>query len=114
MQAAINMAQELNKELLGSEEYRRYRETNQRLKEDAELYGRYNEFRRRNCEMQTSEGDSNLYDEVFNLVKEYDTILQDTRVSDFVMAEQHLCNLMQEVYNAMAQGLELDYEYLEK
>ena len=47
MQAAINMAQELNKELLGSEEYRRYRETNQRLKEDAELYGRYNEFRRR-------------------------------------------------------------------
>ena len=44
MQAAINMAQELNKELLGSEEYRRYRETNQRLKEDAELYGRYNEF----------------------------------------------------------------------
>lgn len=47
-------------------------------------------------------------------MKEYDTILQDTRVSDFMMAEQHLCNLMQEVYNAMVQGLELDYEYLEK
>lgn len=114
MQAAINMAQELNKELMGSEEYLRYRETNRRLKDNPELYGRYNEFRRRNCELQTSEGDSNLYDEVFNLVKEYDTILQDTRVSDFMMAEQHLCNLMQDVYNAMTQGLELDYEYLEK
>lgn len=114
MQQAIKLAGRLNEQIKNSEEYRRYIETDRSLKNEPELYNRYNEFRRRNYDLQFSEGDSNLYDEVFNLVKEYDTILQDSLVNDFILAEQRLCSMMQEVYVALSDGLEFDYEYLEK
>lgn len=114
MRHAIEQAGRLNQQIKNSEEYRHYMETNQQLKKNPELYERLNEFRRRNYDLQFSEGDSNLYDEVFNLVKEYDTILQESLVNDFILAEQRFCSMMQELYSALSEGLELDYEYLEK
>ena len=114
MRQAIELAGRINEQIRGSEEYRNYTMADRRLKEDPELYGRYNEFRRRNYELQSSEGDSNLYDEVFNLVKEYDTILQDSRVNDFILAEQRICSMMRELYVELSRNLEFDYEYLEK
>lgn len=114
MQKAIELAGRLNERIKNSEEYQRYVRTDRQLKAEPELYKRYNEFRRRNYDLQFSEGDSNLYDEVFNLVKEYDTILQDSRVNDFILAEQRLCAMMREVYAVLSEGLEFDYEYLEK
>lgn len=114
MQKAMELAIQLNETIKNSEEYRRYVETDNKLRNEPELYARFNEFRRRNYDLQFSEGDSNLYDEVFNLVKEYDTILQDSLVNDFIMAEQRFCSTMQEIYSSLAAGLEMDYEYLEK
>lgn len=114
MQKAIELAGRLNEQIKNSEEYQRYVKTDRQLKAEPELYRRYNEFRRRNYDLQFSEGDSNLYDEVFNLVKEYDTILQDSLVNDFILAEQRLCAMMREVYAVLSEGLEVDYEYLEK
>lgn len=114
MHQAIKQAAELNRQIRSSEEYRRYVEADRLLKENPEIYGRFNEFRRRNYELQFSEGDSNLYDEVFGLVKEYETILQDSLVNDFILAEQRFCSMMQDLYAALSEGLEMDYEYLEK
>lgn len=114
MRQAIEIAEKLNERIKESEEYKTYTEAIRRLRQESELYARFNEFRRRNCELQFSEGDSNLYDEVFNLTKEYDTILQNSLVSDFMLAEQRLSVRMQEMYEVLTQGLELDYEYLEK
>ena len=113
MQRAIEMAEELNLEIRNSEEYKRYVDTCNRLKQQPDLYNRFNEFRRRNYELQSSEGDSNLYDEVFNLVKEYDSVLQESLVNDFLVAEQRLNALMREMYATLSDNLELDYEYLE-
>ena len=48
------------------------------------------------------------------MVKEYDTILQDSLVNNFILAEQRMCAMMREVYAVLAEGLEFDYEYLEK
>ncbi len=64
--------------------------------------------------MQFSEGDSNLYDEVFDLVKEYEEMLQESAVNDFQLAEHRLNALLRQVYAALSEELELDYEYLEK
>lgn len=114
MQQAIELAAKLNQQIKNSKEYRRYVETNRRLRDNHELHERFDEFRRRNYDLQFSEGDSNLYDEVFNLVKEYDTILQDSIVNDFVLAEQRMGSLMQELYSTLSEGLEFDYDYLEK
>ncbi len=114
MQQAIEMAEALNAEIRNSEEYKRYLETSRRLKQQPELYERFNEFRRRNYDMQFSEGDSNLYDEVLNLVKEYEAMLQESVVNDFQLAEHRLNALLREVYSTLSDELELDYEYLEK
>lgn len=114
MRQAIELASRLNEQIKNSEEYKQYVETDRLLRENGELYSRYNEFRRRNYELQFSEGDSNLYDEVFNLVKEYDGILQDSVVNNFILAEQRLCTMMRELYTVLADGLDIDYEYLEK
>lgn len=114
MQQAKELADRLNEVIKKSEEYQRYIETDRCLKNEPELYEKYNEFRKRNYDLQFSEGDSNLYDEVFNLVKEYDTILHDSVVNDFILAERRFCYMMQEVYTALSEGLEMDYDFFEK
>ena len=102
MQQVLDMAESLKKEILNSEEYRRYQEADRRLKENRELYGRYNEFRRRNYELQCSEGDANLYDDEVNLVREYDYVLQDSVVNEFRLAERRLGKLMRAVYRIIS------------
>lgn len=112
MQQVLDMAETLKKEILNSEEYRRYQEADRRLKDNRELYDRYNEFRRRNYELQCSEGDSNLYDEEVNLVREYDYVLQDSVVNEFRLAERRLGKLMRTVYRIISDELVLDDEFL--
>jgi cell fate (sporulation/competence/biofilm development) regulator YlbF (YheA/YmcA/DUF963 family) len=114
MQQAIEMAESLNAQIRNSDEYKRYQETSRRLKQQPELYERFNEFRRRNYELQFSEGDADLYDEVVHLMKEYEPVLQESTVNEFRLAEQRLSVLMRNVYTVLSEDLELDYEYLEK
>lgn len=114
MKQAKEAAKELNQRIQSSEEYKTYQSCLCKLKEASELYRQTQEFRRRNHELQNSTGEGNLYDEVFNLVKEYDTILQESVVADFLQAEQRLCACMQDVYKLMSENIQLDYEFLEK
>ena len=112
MHQVLSAAESLKKEILQSEEYRRYEEAVKRLKETPELYDRYNEFRRRNYDLQFSEGDGNLYDEIVNLTREYDSVLQDAAVNEFRLAERKLGKLMRSVYRTISDDLELDDDYL--
>ncbi|MBQ8983940.1 MAG: YlbF family regulator [Lachnospiraceae bacterium] len=112
MHQVLSAAESLKKEILQSEEYRRYEEAVKRLKEIPELYDRYNEFRRRNYDLQFSEGDGNLYDEIVNLTREYDSVLQDAAVNEFRLAERKLGKLMRSVYRTISDDLELDDDYL--
>lgn len=112
MHQVLSAAESLKKEILQSEEYRRYEEAVKRLKEIPELYDRYNEFRRRNYDLQFSEGDGNLYDEIVNLTREYDSVLQDAAVNEFRLAERKLGKLMRSVYRTISDELEMDDGYL--
>lgn len=112
MHQVLSAAESLKKEILQSEEYRRYEEAVKRLKEIPELYDRYNEFRRRNYDLQFSEGDGNLYDEIVNLTREYDSVLQDAAVNEFRLAERKLGKLMRSVYRTISDELELEDDYL--
>ncbi|MBE5944166.1 MAG: YlbF family regulator [Lachnospiraceae bacterium] len=108
MKEVINQSKELNKRILDSTEYKYYLETKKSLKDSPELSHQLKEFRRRNYELQNRQG-VNPYDELCNLVREYDDLLHNSTVSNFLRAEQHICRMMQEVYNSIAEGLELDY-----
>lgn len=50
----------------------------------------------------------NPYDEVNNLFMEYDSIVHDTIVNDFIRAEQKLVRMMKLVYEQIADDLDFD------
>lgn len=108
MKEVISESKQLNKRILDSAEYKNYIDTKRVLYDNMDLCNQLKEFRRRNYELQNYQG-VNPFDEVSNLVREYDELLHNSVVSDFLRAEQHICRMMQEVYNSIAEGLEFDY-----
>ena len=109
----IEHAKELNHIIKESGEYKRYQETLTALKNDRELYDAMNSFRRRNYELQSYDDGINRYHEINNLGLEYENVLRNPLVNDFLVAEQMLSRKMSEMYEMIADGLELDYDYME-
>ena len=62
----------------------------------------------KNYELQNRQG-VNPYDEMIELTREYDELLHNSVVSDFLQAEQQICKLLQRVFDSIAEGLEFDY-----
>ena len=100
MRQVINESKQLNEHIRASEEYRTYLRTKQALLENEELS--------KNYELQNRQG-VNPYDEMIELTKEYDELLHNSVVSDFLQAEQQICKLLQRVFDSIAEGLEFDY-----
>lgn len=106
-------ARQLNQVIKNSEEYTRYQRAREQVVANQELYGRMNEFRRRNYELQSYDDGVNRYQEIHNLSLEYETTLRNPIVNEFLVAEQILTRKMAMVYETIADGLELDYNYME-
>lgn len=114
MDELIVHGKELNRQFLESAEYLRYISARTRLREQAEVYERLNDFRRRNFELQNSDTESNLFDELTGLSKEYADILNLEIVNEFLTAEQRVCRMLRSLYETMSDGIEFDFEYLER
>lgn len=108
MREVIAESKVLNEHIHNSSEYKKYIDTKRKLYDNMELCNQLKEFRRRNYELQNRQG-VNPYDEVLELVLEYDELLHNSIVNEFLIAEQHICRMMQKVYNSIAEGLEFDY-----
>lgn len=108
MEDVISESKQLNAHIRESEDYKCYLRTKQVLYEHSDLCNQLMEFRRRNYELQNQQ-DINPYDEVNALVIEYDTLLHNSIVSDFLQAEQKVCILMQKIFISLTEGLEFDY-----
>lgn len=106
-------AKRLNQIIRESEEYKSYIRTMKRVKEDGELYQAMNSFRRRNYELQSYEDGINRYQEICNLAQEYERVLRNPVVNDFLVAEQIFSRKLAGVYEVIADGMELDYDYME-
>lgn len=106
-------AERLNQTIKESPEYRNYLTALNRLREDQELYQAMNIFRRRNYELQSYDDGINRYQEINNLGLEYEKVLRNPLVNEFLIAEQILSRKMTRVYELIADGLELDYSYME-
>ena len=107
MHEILRESEKLNEIIRESEEYKRYLETKRVLYADEPLLRTFREFRKRNYELQNLQG-VNPYDEVHALVREYSDMIHNSKVSDFVRAEQRICALLRKSYNKIAEGLELD------
>ncbi len=108
MREVIERGKRLNVEIKATIEYKTYIDTKKALYDNMDLCNKLREFRNRNYELQNRQG-VNPYDDVCNLVRDYDELLHNSVVSDFLKAEQRICKMMQEVYCSIAEGLEFDY-----
>lgn len=106
-------AHKLNQIIRESDEYNRYLAAKENVMNNQELYQAMNAFRRRNYELQSYKDGVNRYQEIHNLSLEYEKVLRNPLVNEFLMAEQILSRKMTEVYEVIADGLELDYGYME-
>lgn len=108
MNHAINLSRELNKYIKESDIYKDYLRCKQKLQERPDLLKSLQDFKCKILPLQNDEGLDNPYNEVNNLFMEYDGLLHDTIVNDFLKAEQKLCRMMRSVYEGIAEDLEID------
>ena len=109
----IDRAKCLNQAIKDSEEYRNYIEALEKVRNDKELYDAMNSFRRKNFELQSYEDGINRYQEIYGLALEYENVLRQPLVNEFLVAEQMLSRKMTLMYEEIAEGLDLDYSYME-
>ena len=108
-----DIAEQLNRAIRESEEYARYQHTMKVVMANPNLYHAMNTFRRRNFELQSYDDGVNRYQEIHNLGLEFEETLRNPIVNDFLIAEQVLSRKLEHVYEMIADGLELDYSYME-
>lgn len=108
MKQVIEESKQLNEHIRSSEEYKTYIQTKQALRSDEQLCNQVKEFRARNYELQNRQG-VNPYDEMIELTREYDELLHNSVVSEFLQAEQSICKMMQQVIDSVVEGLEFEY-----
>lgn len=108
-----NEAKVLNQTIKDSDEYKQYLSAMQRVRENQELYQAMNSFRKRNFELQNYDDGVNRYQEIYDLALEYEKVLRHPIVNDFLVAEQVISRELENVYEAIVEGLEFDYSYME-
>lgn len=106
-------ALKLNQAIKESEEYGQYQITMEKLMEQQELYQAMNVFRKRNYELQSLDDGVNRYQEIHNLGLEYEKVLRNPLVNEFLVAEQVLSRKLMQVYETIADDLKFDYSYME-
>ena len=106
-------AGQLNQAIKNSEEYAQYLSAKKNVMDNQELYQAMNVFRKRNYELQSYDDGVNRYQEIHNLALEYEKVLRNPLVDEFLVAEQVLSRKLAEAYELVADGLELDYGYME-
>ncbi len=99
MDSVREKAEELIQALEQSEDFIRYRNLENQLKEMPELRQKINEYRRKVYEMQTSGRD--LYDETDYVLNEYSPLLRNEIAADYLDAESAVCRMVQRVISAI-------------
>lgn len=113
----MNTIEEKTKALLweikNSKEYLYYRELQEQLEENEELLKKVNEYRREAFNLHNGPDVGNVMNEVREIRERYKEELSDPIVRSYLIAEQNICRMVREISNAIAEELELDYEFLE-
>lgn len=112
MDEVFALSEELNRMLLDSREYRQYVNAMHALQKQPDLYRSMTEYRKRNRQMQMYTPQETIFEENNNLVAEFEPVLKNDAVENFLAAEQRFCRMMQTVYALLGRDLEFDDEYM--
>ena len=113
MNDVFRLSEELNRAVLDSAEYRRYVSTGQAVKADPDLYRAMNDYRKRNRQIQMYASDETVFDETTRVLSDYEAVLKNESVAEFLAAEQKLVRMLQGVYVKLGDHLEFDDSYIE-
>lgn len=113
MDQVFKLSEELNRALLDSAEYRQYVNTSRAIKEQPELYHMMNDYRKRNRHVQMYASEDTIFDETNQLLVEYDSVVKNEKVAEFLAAEQKLLRMLQQVYANVERHMEFDDDYME-
>ncbi|MBR6770235.1 MAG: YlbF family regulator [Lachnospiraceae bacterium] len=91
-----------------SASYREYETQLTRIKQQPELYGRVNEFRKKNFVIQNTEDEEKLLDRMDELDQEYEELRTIPLAEDFLKAETSFCRMMQTINMHIVR--ELDFQ----
>ena len=89
-----------------TEEYRKYVEQKEGLKQFPELKAQIDEYRRRNFAMQMEK--SAVFEKIEQFEREYEGFREDRRVSDFLAAELVFCRMMQKMELRIIDSLDFE------
>lgn len=93
--------------LCDTEEYKNYREKLDTLRKYPELLERANELRKKNFLIQKEAGEE-ILDMMDALTNEYEDVINNELVSDFMEAEVALAKLLQDFTSSVIEGLDFD------
>lgn len=103
--------EELKQTILNSEEHRNYDMYRRLLSQTPELKQKVDEFRGANFKMQTSTIGENK-NAMQELAAQYNDILTNSVVREFLNAELILCRMMQQINLMLVADLELELDFL--
>ena len=106
MRKAVN--QFLN-EFQNSSAFRDYKYQKERIKKVPGMKDRINEFRKKRFEFQKYQGED-LFEKIDEFQKEYQTFKEEPMVREYLAAELEICRLVQDIYGAIDELVDIDME----
>ena len=100
--------------ILESEEYQRYLEIREKIKQEPEKERAIHDFRRRNFEMRKNPNNIDLFDEFDRFEKEFAQFRAQPLVDDYLAAELAVCRLFQRINWRLIENVEFDLGFFEQ
>lgn len=91
-----------------SEQFHRYRDAREKVREFPKKEKRLMEFRKKNYLLQNSDQSIDLFTESDRLMTEYQDLYQDPVVREFMDAEMAVCKIVQNINRELITCLEFD------
>ena len=88
--------------------YQNYIEKKNTLKLDEDLWNKVSEYRKRKFEMQALLSGDEMFDRTEAFNNEYEWLLADVRVAEYLDAELAVCRLLQKISTSLIMALDFE------
>lgn len=95
-----------------SNEYNQYQRLYAKIEQDVVLLSGLNEFRKRNLNIQL-QGNENSLETCAMVHVEYEKVLSNPLVSEFLIAEQRLTTMLKEIVHLIYDNVDLKIDFME-
>lgn len=112
MSRVDELAAELAKAIVESEEYKDFLRCKEEISKNPQLYQAVNELRRHNFELQNTEGVADMYEEVVRIFDKYAYIRTNVVANQFLRAELSVCRMIQDIQRTLIENMDFDVDFL--